>query len=186
MKRNRNSAFFAGLLLLAALSACGKTQQNAPAPEPGKPHPVRPAQGTMPVQGQLSSAGMGAGRLDFGKRTDPFKPYAPAPLTPPPQGERPAAGRVAPGRLGEALPIQSYDVTKFKVIGIVAGLRENRALLVDPAGKAYVVHEGMTIGSNEGRITRITSSGVEVVERFREDHGRIRKRKIVLSLAKKR
>jgi type IV pilus assembly protein PilP len=84
------------------------------------------------------------------------------------------------------LPIQSSEVGKFKVVGIITGLKENRALLIDPGGKGYVVHVGTPLGPNDGMITRITAETVEVVERFKEDSGRYRKRKIVLALAKKR
>ena len=86
----------------------------------------------------------------------------------------------------DLLPIQSYEVSKFKVAGIIAGLRENQALVIDPNGKGYVVKAGMQIGNANGRISRITSSSVEVVERYREGGGRPKSRTIVLTLPKKR
>jgi type IV pilus assembly protein PilP len=132
------------------------------------------------VQQQLSSAAAAKPQLDFRTRTDPFKPFAV--VVAPAKTEQQKASRPAV----DLLPIQSFEVSKFKVAGIIAGLKENRALLIDPNGKGYVVQEGMLIGSNDGRITRITASSVEVDERFREDSGRVRKRKIVLTLAKKR
>lgn len=178
MKRNRNSALALALLLLVALAACSKKEQPAPPNEPKKAQPAPPAQ-AAPVQKQVSSAGAGPGRLDFSKRTDPFKAFvAPAPAAPAPSAEAP--------QRGDLLPIQSFDTAKFRVVGIIAGLNENRALILDPNGKGYVVQEGMQIGSSDGRITRITPSSVEVVERYKEDNGRVRKRKIILPLAKKR
>ena len=57
-------------------------------------------------------------------------------------------------------------MSSFKVSGIIVGLSQNTALVVDPAGKAYVVKPGMTIGSNNGRITRITRNTIEVDERI--------------------
>ena len=182
MKRNRNSALFAAVLLLAVLGGC-KKQQPPSAPAASKPQP-RPSKQAAAVQGELSSAVRPGARLEFSKRTDPFKPYAAAvPVTP---GGEKGAGEKPAAALSDQLPIQSFEVTKFKVVGIVAGLKENRALLIDPNGKAYVVQEGMLIGNNGGRITRITASAVEVVERFMENNGRYKKRKIVLTLAKKR
>jgi type IV pilus assembly protein PilP len=44
----------------------------------------------------------------------------------------------------------------------------------------------MLIGSNNGRISRITSTTVEIVESFRDERGKYQKRTIVLTLAKKR
>ncbi|HBG08260.1 MAG: pilus assembly protein PilP [Geobacteraceae bacterium GWC2_58_44] len=186
MKRNRCSTpYAASLLLVALLAGCSKKEEPAATPAPNPVQAATPAvQPAAAVQKPLSSAaGRGASTLDFRRRTDPFKPYAPAVAAPPAGAGAPQA-RVRSTE--DLLPIQTFEVGKFKVAGIIAGLTENRALLIDPAGKGYVVQQGMLIGNNDGRITRITASSVEVVENFREDTGRIRKRKIVLTLAKKR
>jgi type IV pilus assembly protein PilP len=179
----------AGLLLLAALAGCSKKEPESPPPpkHAQAPKPAPKPAGAGQVQPQLSSAKVNPSQLDFKKRTDPFKPFAAA--LPPPKTAtgQPEAGQPAPPPAsGELLPIQSFDITKFKVAGIIAGLTQNRALLIDPNGKGYVVQVGMVIGSSNGRITRITASGVEVLESFKGDNGRIRKRRVVLTLAKKR
>jgi type IV pilus assembly protein PilP len=187
MKRNQSRAVIAAALLLAFSGGCKKEKP----PEPPQPKQVapKPVKANAPVQNQVSSATLLPGaHLDFRNRTDPFKPPAAAlppagPAAPQPGGGAPRPA-VAPS--ADLLPIQSYDVGRFKVVGIIAGLRQNRALMIDPAGKGYVVQEGMVIGSNNGRIARITASSVEVIETFKADNGRIRKRKIVLTLAKKR
>ena len=163
--------------------AAGCKKEEAPAPAvPAQPQAAAPAvQAVPPVQKQLSSVTRPGTQLDFSKKTDPFKPFAPVVAAPAVTGGQ-AAGRPA----GDLLPIQSFEVNKFKVAGIIAGLQENRALLIDPNGKGYVVRVGMQIGSSGGRISRITSSSVEVVERFKESSGRMKSRTIVLTLAKKR
>ena len=69
---------------------------------------------------------------------------------------------------------------------MIAGLKENTALIVDPGGRGYVVREGMSIGNSDGRISRITPSAIEVVERYRDDNGHMRKRIITLTLPKKK
>ncbi len=84
-----------------------------------------------------------------------------------------------------ALPIHSFDVSQFKLIGIITGDRQNEAMVVDPNGKGYVIKAGMTIGKNEGLITSITNSGVDVVEQFRDDNGRVRKETIKITLPRK-
>lgn len=89
-------------------------------------------------------------------------------------------------RTSELLPIQNYDVSKFTVSGIITGLKENKALIIDPTGKGYVVRQGMLIGNNDGRITTISPSSIEISEQFRDDSGHVKKRKIVLPLAKKK
>jgi type IV pilus assembly protein PilP len=132
------------------------------------------------VQKQSSSAKVAENllpRFDFSTKKDPFKAF----VTEPP----PAKARLATAKGPDTLPIQRYEVTKFKIAGIIAGLKENRALIVDPAGKGYVVKEGMPIGDSDGRITRITSTFIEVLEQYRGDTGRVRKRTIKLTLPQK-
>jgi type IV pilus assembly protein PilP len=180
MKRNRNRALAALMLLVLALPVACKKEQPAPPPEPKPAPPQKPAQPAAAVQKQMSSATAHPGRIDFNRKIDPFKPFAPVVAAPTPSAQAPSKP------VGEQLPIQSFEVAKFKLVGIIAGINQNRALLIDPTGKGYVVQEGMQIGTNDGRITRITASSVEVVESFKTDNGRVRKRKIVLTLAKKR
>jgi type IV pilus assembly protein PilP len=173
------------LLLLVMLLGCSKQDESATRPQP-IPAPLaklarQVLPRALPVQKQLSSAAKTGSPMDFRHRTDPFKAFATAVVAAPPPHGAPASRHSL-----DLLPIQSSEVGKFKVVGIITGLKENRALLIDPGGKGYVVHVGTPLGPNDGMITRITAETVEVVERFKEDSGRYRKRKIVLALAKKR
>lgn len=165
-----HAVFLLAAMLLFA-GGCKKKEEAPPPPPPSKPH--------KPVQKAVTSAAaLVEPSLDFTNRKDPFRPFvvvAPKPTAP--TGRRPVREAL--------LPIQNYDVSQFKVIGIVAGLKENSAMIVDPTGKGYVVRKGMLIGRNEGRITRITPSGVEVYEQFRDDSGKIVKRTIKLTLPRK-
>lgn len=152
---------------------------------PVKPDATRSLQavGKPEVQKQMSSArilpSQAAITLDFTNRRDPFKPFIQAPA--------PTPGTGGPNRIiKDALPIQSFDTEKFRVTGIITGIRENSALVLDPAGKGYVVKAGMLIGSNNGRIKRITDTSVEVEENFRDDHGRVKKRLVKLTLIRKK
>ena len=179
---NRTSTLYACFFAALALGA-GCKKEEAPPPSPshaakGKPAPAPKS----PVQTAVTSAAAAAGgAFDFHKRKDPFKqpaPPAPAPVAGAPvQRSRSAE---------ELLPIQAFETSKFTVSGIIAGITENRALVIDPNGKGYVVQKGMLIGNNDGRVSRITSNSVEVVEKYREDSGRTRQRTIVLTLTKKR
>jgi type IV pilus assembly protein PilP len=181
MIKTPNSTLLATALLLAlTLPGCSGDKNQAPAPTNAQA--VKPAKvPAAAVQKPLSSAAA-VPQLDFSRRIDPFKPYAP--VVAPVQS---AKGEASTGRPAEdQLPIQSFEVAKFKVAGIIAGLTANRALILDPNGKGYVVQEGMLIGINNGRITRITATGVEVAESFKDERGRLKKRTTVLLLAKKR
>jgi type IV pilus assembly protein PilP len=179
--KKRNSPYLLLVSLVGVLlipGGCNKKEQPPP-PPPAQTKPVVKAQ--PPVQKQQSSAkisGHLVASLDFTNRKDPFKPYA-APQVP---AIRPAAST----RTTDLLPIQIYDVSKFKVAGIIVGLKENTALVVDPAGKGYVVKEGMLIGNNDGKISKVTASSLEVAESYRDDNGHLRKRTIKLTLPQKK
>jgi type IV pilus assembly protein PilP len=181
---NNIIVFVLCVVLAAFSSGCTKKEQSAPQPASPPPKPAAAVNAAKPVQNQPSSAKTGGqtlAQLDFANRKDPFKPF----VAPKPQAEKEsmAQRRAKPIDL---LPIQSYEVTKFKVSGIIVGLKENRALLVDPAGKGYVVKQGMLIGNNNGAISRITPTYIEVVENYREDNGRLRKRTTKLTLLQKK
>lgn len=175
---NRRLALAFFMVLPLVVTGCKKKSEPPPAPVP-QAKPVAKAQ--LPVQKQRTSAQVPqstATPLDFSSKKDPFKSFI---------VEKQPAGKPEKvvSKSSDALPIQSFDVSAFKVSGIIAGLKENRALIVDPSGKGYVVKPGMMIGNSDGRITRITASAIEVVEQYRDDSGRSRKRTVKLTLSKK-
>jgi type IV pilus assembly protein PilP len=178
--KKRNSQYLIMVVLIGGLllpEGC-KRDGQPPSPSPAKTVPA--VNVLPPVQKQPSSAKPGetlAPSLGFNNRKDPFKPF----IAPQAQVAKPG-GKISNKEL---LPIQSYELSKFKVAGIIVGLKENRALVIDPAGKGYVLKQGMLIGSNDGRISRITSTTIEVVETY-NDNGRIRKRTSKLSLPQKK
>jgi type IV pilus assembly protein PilP len=63
-------------------------------------------------------------------------------------------------------PLERFDLSQLKLTGLIWGNEAPRALVKDPAGKAYIVGEGTPIGKNEGRVVRITDSGVTVKETY--------------------
>lgn len=158
------------------LAGCKKKQE---AQQPPLPQVKKTANTPVPVQQQTSSAQTPPAselQVSFSNYKDPFKPY----ITD--TKKTPAVRR---NRLGQALPILNYEVSQFKVSGIIVGLRQNSAMVLDPTGKPYVVKAGMEIGRNEGRITKITPSFIEVFEQYRDDNGKLIKKTIRLTLPKK-
>ena len=174
-KKANNRSFVLASLLVAALLFSGCTKKEQPTPPP--PPPPKPAaKAPLPVQKQSTSAktaGIAVQPLDFSAKKDPFKPFATEPA---PQAK---AKPAAMASTEDLLPIQLYDVNKFKVSGVIVGLKENTALVIDPEGRGYVVRVGMLIGNSDGRISRITPSSIEVVEHYRDDNGHSRKRTIM-------
>lgn len=211
-KRSSNLSFFprGGLLciVLLALAIPGCKKKTPPPPQTiplpqktGQTAAVPSAAPVKSVQMALSSARKATAKspvlkqistsrqltqpvgvkLDFTNRRDPFKPFAQMPAL-----QQASVGKAAKGRVRDPLPIQSFEAEKFKVSGIITGLKENSALVVDPKGKGYVVKQGMQIGNNDGYVKSVTSSTVEIEESFRDDTGRVRKRLVKLMLLRKK
>lgn len=131
------------------------------------------------IQKQVSSARGKTdpgSNIDFNLLKDPFKPYI---------ADIKSAPAVRRDRFGQALPILNFDVSQFKISGIIVGLKDNSAMIVDPTGKPYVVKAGMEIGRNNGRITKIAPTFIEVFEQYRDENGKLIKQNVRLTLPKK-
>lgn len=183
-KKENSQAFIILLIVFLALISAGCKKKETPPPPPSSPpaptvkHETKPA---PPVQKQASSVHVVTDTspvMDFTKRKDPFKQFGieVKPQESPVFSSKPGLG---------LLPIQNYEVGQFRVLGIVVGLKQNNALIVDPAGKAYVVKPGMDIGKNGGQIEKITATTIEVLEKYRNENGKIVKRIVKLTLPKK-
>jgi type IV pilus assembly protein PilP len=163
-------------------AACDKKQPQSPLPVPSQP-PKAVVEQPKPVQKQTSSAihlpAQQVNQFDFSSKKDPFKPFLVVK----------AESKSSPDAMRKAqrgsLPIHSFDVSQFKLIGIITGGRENKAMVTDPGGKGYVLKVGMLIGKNDGKIVSISASGVDVLEQFKDDNGRVRKENIKLTLPRK-
>lgn len=181
-KNNHSSVLAVALVCVLSFTACSKSQPPAQVPAPSQPPKVAVVL-SKPVQKQASSAlhlpSPPVNLFDFSNKKDPFKPFVTVKAE---QKNSPESVKKT-GR--NALPIHSFDVSQFKLIGIIIGGRESKAMVTDPGGKGYVLKVGMLIGKNDGRIISITSSGVDVLEQFRDDHGRVRKENIKLTLPRK-
>ena len=158
--------------LMMAASGCGKKEGSPP------PDAAKASAGAKPPLQKRSSSAMAPvpqERFDFAGKKDPFRSYVVVskktlPLTP---------------ISLKQLPIQQFEVNQFKVLGIITGLVENRAMVLDPAGKSYVIKDGALIGPHNGRVQKIMPTYVEVTEQYREDSGKIMNRVVKLALPRK-
>ena len=176
----RVTALLSLTVMLQAIPGCKKTEQQPV--QPSSVPAVVPAKPEVPALQQQNSSVVSlspptATQFDFSSKKDPFKPYIII--------KSPTASASQGARSASHLPIHSFDVNQFKLIGIITGGKENKAMVTDPSGKGYVLRVGMTIGKNGGRVTAITSTGVEIREQFRDDNGRVRKENIKLTLPRK-
>lgn len=179
-KNNNSFRIVVGAACASLFFACSKSETQAPVPT--QPQKVASAR-TKPVQKQVSSAlhlpPSPVNQFDFSKKKDPFKPFIAVKI------EQKTPQESKTNVLRNSLPIHSFDVSQFKLIGVITGGRENQAMVTDPGGKGYVLKVGMSIGKNDGKIISISTNGVEILEQFKDDNGRVRKEKIKLTLSRK-
>lgn len=183
LKRNSFFSASAGFLVCTViLTACNKEQPVDATPVPAKP-PKAAVVVSKPVQNPASSASRAASvpanQFDFSNKKDPFKPFVVVKV------ESKRSFDSIKKAQHDSLPIHSFDVNQFKLIGIVSGGRENKAMVTDPGGKGYVLKVGMSIGKNNGKIVAINSNGVDVVEQFKDERGKTRRETIKLTLPRK-
>jgi type IV pilus assembly protein PilP len=182
IKKINRISYYLVLSATIAFLVCGckKKAEVAPPspPQPQAPQVAKPPV-PVPVQKQVSTSKANqvtGNSLDFNVLKDPFKPFVAE------TKEAPASKK---NRFGQVLPILNYDVPQFKISGIIVGLKENSAMIVDPTGKPYVVKVGMDIGRNNGRITKIAPNFIEIFEQFRDEDGKLIKKTVRLTLPKK-
>ena len=171
------------LMSLLLSAACSKDQPPATTTVAPQQPPVVAAVPAKPIQKTASSAlripPPIVNQFDFSNKKDPFKPFVAV------KKDQKLSPDSIKKNLRDSLPIHSFDVSQFKLIGIITGGRENKAMVTDPGGKGYVLKVGMLIGKNDGKIVAINSNGVEIVEQFKDDNGRVRKENIKLTLPRK-
>ena len=180
-RKNKVNKIGLQTVLLTALFmfsvGCNKEPVQAPPPPPAQS--VKPKTAVQKPVSSLKVPPAQVNQMDFSTKKDPFKPYI-------------SVKAVTPAELAKqklemkpVLPLHSFDVSQFRLIGTVADVKGNRAMVEDPAKKGYVLRVGMTIGKNEGKITKIDSTGVDVVEQFRDENNKVRKETIRIPLLRK-
>lgn len=136
-----------------------------------------------PVQNQASSVSKlnfsTTNQLDFSTKKDPFKAFIVI------KKGALQTNKSLRSSSKFALPIHNYDINQFKLIGVITGGKDNQAMVTDPNGKAYVLKIGMTIGKNDGIINLITTNGVDVIEQYRDESGKLRKQHILIGMQRK-
>ncbi len=79
-------------------------------------------------------------------------------------------------------PLQKYNISQLKLVGIIEGANESKALIQDASNKGYIVTKGTLIGPNWGRITEITPTHIVIEEELKDPLGRTKKQQIIMKL----
>lgn len=151
-----------GMIVCLSLWGCMEEEAAAPAPKKTtaapppaqKPVPTPEAQAEAPKEAEFVYTREG--------RRDPFVPLS--------QIRRP----IQPTEESEPeTPLQSYDVSQFRLVGLIVGKGEPKAMVVAPDGKSYVLSRGVKIGKNNGVIVDISSNAVSVKEKYYDFSGNV-------------
>jgi len=82
-------------------------------------------------------------------------------------------------------PLQKFDLGQLRLIGVIVGKGEPRAMVVAPDGKSYVLKKGIKVGRNDGTVVDISPEEVSVEERYYDFSGEIRKSIQTIQLPKR-
>jgi hypothetical protein len=61
-------------------------------------------------------------------------------------------------------PLEFYDANSYRLVLIMSGTAQAKALLVDPRDKAYVIQVGTKVGNRNGKVSSITATEVRIDE----------------------
>jgi Tfp pilus assembly protein PilP len=89
----------------------------------------------------------------------------------------------APARRRENLsPLERYELSQLKLVGIIWDINDPRGLVEDSAGLGYVVKVGTPIGNNDGKIKAIRRDEIVVEEIYSDAYGKPTKRDVSMKI----
>ncbi|RMD98548.1 MAG: hypothetical protein D6812_13255 [Deltaproteobacteria bacterium] len=160
--------FLVMLCGLGLMINCGKSEPPPPSPA-SKPHHAKherrekPTSSQPPQQEELAVMP----RYEYnpmGKR-DPFQRY-----------------QVPELQISPDFPLTGFELKSLKLVGIVVGLPEPKAVFEAPDGKSYVIEAGGKIGKNDGTVVKILPDEVIIVEKRVDRTGNLRDEQVSVKL----
>jgi type IV pilus assembly protein PilP len=79
-------------------------------------------------------------------------------------------------------PLQTYDLSQLKLVAILVGTGDGRAMVEDAEGKGYIIHKGVYVGRNFGKVKAVLKDRVIIEERYKDYMGQVKSKEIVLQL----
>ena len=70
---------------------------------------------------------------------------------------------------GPVLPLQRFDLTELRLVGILWDVRNPRAMIRDPEGQTHVVGVNAKLGQRHGYVASIREGEIIVVETIEQD-----------------
>lgn len=81
-------------------------------------------------------------------------------------------------------PLQRFGTEAFRLTGIVSAGNKRFAMVETPEGKRHIILRGTRIGINNGRVIKILSDSVIVLEEIKDFEGNINTERVILTLRK--
>jgi type IV pilus assembly protein PilP len=176
-RRKRNSKRFAGAAMLLAgamiaLVGCPESQKapTKPAPQLVQKQPIISAPTRTEVAKTEEKPAQVYTYNPAGRR-DPFAPII--------------IKESKKGKEGDRPPLERYNLSEFKLTGIIWGGFGYNAMLEGPDGKGYFVRVGTIVGPNRGVVKKITQNTMVIEEKFKTYTGETERKEIVVELRRK-
>lgn len=173
MERRKNNLIFIISMILLSTVVFG-CKKSAP-PQPQKTQQEqRPQAGAPPAQGEtavkveeVKPQEVEVFRYESLGLVDPFEPII---------GKQEGGTAVS--------PLEQYSLDQLKLVAIIWGVPEPRAMVEDPQGKGYIIKKGTKIGKNQGVVIKILDNEVVVLETFVDLLNRRKTNEVSLKLQK--
>ncbi len=149
-----------GVFTLAGPVGCSEDPSSSPPPQQQTVVKTPPATQVAPPEAEVAKEKEAPFVYVSEGRRDPFVPLTTI--------RRPIENAGEP-----ATPLERYDLTQFRLIGIVIGRGEPKAMVVAPDGKSYMLSKGVKIGKNNGVIIEMNSEVIRVLEKYYDFSGNI-------------
>lgn len=166
---------FAILLVFAMFAACGSDKgSNMPPPGLGGGAPVPGAPAVAGVPGGAPAAEPEDPNPRFTILKPYFKDFLRRPLDTKVNIFRTNLDRFAPtveidadpeqAEVTPKTPLEYYDANNYRLVLIMSGTAQAKALVIDPRDKAYIIQVGTLIGNRNGKVTSISATAVTIDE----------------------
>jgi type IV pilus assembly protein PilP len=154
------------LFIMAILYGCEGGSASAPAPKEAAPTKIAAPKPINPAPAAATEAAEEAAPAKFtyeakGRR-DPFAPLLTIKNPIVPESDEPLT------------PLQHFDLSQFRLIGVITGKGAPLAMIVAPDGKSYILKKGVKLGKNNGIVIEVRREAVLVEERFYDFTGEVR------------
>ena len=150
------------LVSMILFAGCGEEiPENSPVPPPAKKaisSPPKPVEDSTPAE-DVSEPAPPKYRYDPTGR-DPFESLL--------EVKKPVSSERA------LTPLQKFDIGQLRLIGVIIGKGDPKAMVVAPDGKSYILKKGIKVGKNDGTVIGVTRDAVVVQERYIDFSGEVR------------